>query len=159
MATTESLINPDEDGITHINVYSKGKTTLGQLLSNFAHTPFSCDDGHFESVEGYWYWLGTDHPQKDILRNLHGWKAKQEGRDLRSLDYQEENPDFINKIKEAINAKLMTHEDILTGLVMSELPLKHYYNYGGKVVEPKSGLWILEHFEWIRKTVKPKIIA
>ena len=53
----------------------------------------------------------------------------------------------------------MTHEDILTGLVMSELPLKHYYNYGGKVVEPKSGLWILEHFEWIRKTVKPKIIA
>lgn len=29
--------NPEEDGITHINIYSKGSTELGRLLSNFAH--------------------------------------------------------------------------------------------------------------------------
>lgn len=33
------MINPLEDGITHINVYSKGATELGRLLTNFAHTP------------------------------------------------------------------------------------------------------------------------
>lgn len=31
---------PEMDGIDHINVYSKGKTELGKLLSNFARTPF-----------------------------------------------------------------------------------------------------------------------
>jgi len=34
------MINPEEDGITHINIYSKGKTDLGRMLSNFAKLPF-----------------------------------------------------------------------------------------------------------------------
>ena len=52
------ILTPQNDGITHINVYSKGKTTLGRWLTNFAHTPIDTIDGHFESIEGYWYWLG-----------------------------------------------------------------------------------------------------
>lgn len=31
---------PDNDGITHINLYSKSRTVLGRQLSNFAHSPF-----------------------------------------------------------------------------------------------------------------------
>jgi hypothetical protein len=51
-------IKPSEDGVTHINVYSRGNTELGRLLSNFAHTPFSHPEfGEFASVEGFWYWL------------------------------------------------------------------------------------------------------
>ena len=31
---------PKDDGVTHINIYSKGQTELGGLLSNFSRTPF-----------------------------------------------------------------------------------------------------------------------
>lgn len=39
------MINPEEDGITHINIYSKGKTDLGRMLSNFAKFPIETVDG------------------------------------------------------------------------------------------------------------------
>jgi hypothetical protein len=43
-----------DDGITHINIYSKGKTELGRWLSNFTYHPIETEDGKFDSVEGYW---------------------------------------------------------------------------------------------------------
>lgn len=54
---TWALVNPELDGIDHINVYSQGKTKLGRLLSNFANTPFEIPGlGRFQSVESYWYY-------------------------------------------------------------------------------------------------------
>ena len=51
-------MNLEDDGITHINVYSKGATALGRALSNFARIPVMVvPNGRFESVEAYWYWL------------------------------------------------------------------------------------------------------
>ena len=45
------MIDPKLDGIEHINIYSKGKTELGRLLTNFAQTPFIHPEyGRFESV-------------------------------------------------------------------------------------------------------------
>ena len=44
------------DGMTHINVYSKGKTEIGRWLSNFAYSPIDLgNEGYFSSIEGYWY--------------------------------------------------------------------------------------------------------
>lgn len=75
-----SKINPDEDGITHINVYSKGKTELGQLLSNFAYTPFVHSEyGKFNSIEAFWYYYFTGCKHDD-LKLLYGYKAKEKGR-------------------------------------------------------------------------------
>jgi len=54
-------IKVEEDGVTHINIYSKGRTTLGQMLSNFEDSPFTCEDGNFRSIEDYWYWLSVDN--------------------------------------------------------------------------------------------------
>lgn len=71
------MILQGEDGKDFINIYSKGKTSIGQWLSNFAHTPFKCEHGIFASIESYWYWLGCED---DDLRNLYGWQAKTEGR-------------------------------------------------------------------------------
>jgi len=48
-----------KDGIDHINLYSRGHTELGQYLSNFAYTPIQTEDGRFNSIEAYWYWLNT----------------------------------------------------------------------------------------------------
>lgn len=41
----------ENDGIDHINIYSKGKTELGCLLSNFAFSPFTINNDTFPSVE------------------------------------------------------------------------------------------------------------
>lgn len=71
---------PENKGIDHINVYSKSRTPLGRMLSNWYSCLLETEDGLFQSVEGYFFWLGLqDCPERDILRSLSGYKAKQEG--------------------------------------------------------------------------------
>lgn len=140
--------NPKEDGITHINVYSKGKTELGKWLSNFTKTPIETEDGYFESIEGYWYWLGTNHERKDELRHVSGWQAKSLGREIKSEDWQSSD-DFKRKICAAITIKINSNSKMLLALKENTLPLTHYYVYGEnhqnpKVIEPKDGRWIIE---------------
>lgn len=143
------ILTPQNDGITHINVYSKGKTALGRWLTNFAHTPIDTIDGHFESIEGYWYWLGTDNPKREQLRTLYGYAAKELGRSLKSADWQD-NDEFKMKILNAIKIKLNNNQEMLYALFDNTLPLVHYYVYGEtsnnpKIVEPQSGKWILDY--------------
>lgn len=143
---------PEEDGITHINIYSKAQTSLGRFLTNFSHSPIETEDGHFESIEGYWYWLGCTHKDKDKLRKLSGFKAKQVGRELRALDWQD-SPEFKRKICDAITYKIKNSK-FLQEFLDSKLPFCHYYNYGGKVVEPEDGRWVIEHIENLRTMMK-----
>lgn len=145
---------PEEDGITHINIYSKASTELGRFLTNFSYSPFYCEDGDFASIEAYWYWLGTDHPDKDKLRKLSGFKAKQLGRELKSLDWQDSS-EFKRKICSAITEKIK-NSSFVQEFIDSELPFCHYYNYGGKVVEPEDGKWVIEHIEELRNIMKGK---
>lgn len=140
-------ILPLEDGDTHINIYSKGYTMLGRMLSNFAHTPFiHPEDGPFASVEGYWYWLGC---KNDSLRTVSGFAAKKLGRQLGASDWQD-TEEFKRKIKLAIKAKLDQNPQILKDLKASELPLTHYYFYGTKVVAVPEGDWIIEYINEFR---------
>jgi len=143
------MLDPNQDGLTHINVYSKGKTAIGQFLSNFAYAPIDLeDDGYFDSIEAYWYWLGTNHIERDTLRYTHGFEAKKLGRALSANDWHEKDVDFVNKIKAAITAKLIKYPKVVEALKKANLPLKHYYVYGGvKTVEPEEGRWVLEHIE------------
>lgn len=133
-----------EDGITHINIYSKGKTLLGRLLSNFANTPFNHpEDGMFKSVEGYWYWLSC---KDDRLRDVIGFDAKKLGRELRAPDWCKD-PEFKRKVCLAIKSKLEQNPGILSLMKANSLPFAHYYVYGDKVVEPEEGKWIIEYIE------------
>lgn len=43
-------------------------------------------------------------------------------------------------------------------LVASDLPFKHYYSYGGKVVEVAGWTWQVDEWERIRKERKEKVI-
>lgn len=158
--------NPELDGIDHINVYSNGKTPLGKALSNLANIPCECGaDGAFQSVEGYWYWLGVPEgtPGRDRLRDLHGVEAKNVGRELGGQDWNTD-PAFKRKIVAAIEAKLDAPlkdkaREVLGGsstlreaLKNSELPLRHYYLMGPdkKMVEEKRAEWVIEAIEGIR---------
>lgn len=106
------MIDYKKDGVDHINIYSKGKTSLGRFLSNFAQADIETEDGNFASIEGYWYWLicpSTIDPNckecdgngvtvlgsgqqtyfgscnvcsRDYLKELFGKEAKTYGREL-----------------------------------------------------------------------------
>lgn len=143
--------NPENDGVDHINVYSKAKTNLGRWLSNFALQPITTEDGPFDSIEGYWYWLNCNHKEKDKLRAVSGWEAKQLGRRLGAKDWNHTDL-FKNKIRKAISIKLSCDKKLLDELKKSVLPLAHYYVYGDKVVEVKEAQWILDHIDSIRRS-------
>lgn len=139
-------MNPNKDGIDHINVYSKGRTELGRFLSNFAYTPILTEDGPFNSIEGYWYWLGCRHPAKDTLRDVFGFQAKKLGRELGSPDWIEDEA-FKAKILSAIKIKLNTYGRMRDELQANLLPLTHYYTYGSKVVNVPEADWIIKFIE------------
>lgn len=142
------------DGLDHINIYSKGQTSLGRWLSNFAFSPiFIPDHGNFYSIEGYWYWLSCE---KDELRQLHGYLAKKIGREL-----VEKVPDssihrrynFEELIVKAIDIKLLSNKSMLMSLAESTLPLAHYYDYKGKKVDAGYE-WIKDHIDSRRQIFK-----
>lgn len=155
---TENRLNPLNDGITHINVYSKASTELGRLLSNFAYTPFVHPIfGKFDSVEGFWYWLGTGCIH-DKLRSLHGYSAKQYGKTLEIIH----RDDFEDNVKLAILTKIESSEKLSNMLVKSKLPLVHYYYFGekdnAKIVEPTSHRWIIDFITDVRTELKMEIV-
>lgn len=97
------IINPKLDGITHVNIYSQGKTELGRMLSNFYHYKVKTRDGEFNSVEGYWHWLGIEKcKEKEVLRKLYGYNAKKTGNSLKVSFKERFDNNFQNKILNAI---------------------------------------------------------
>lgn len=122
-------MNPKDDGKTHINIYSKGRTPLGRMLSNFALYPIETEDGRFNTIEGYWYWLGCG---EESLRDLTGYEAKKIGSQKRHPDWKK-TAEFEQKILKAVRIKIETYPEIKKALLMSELPFTHYYEWEGTV--------------------------
>ena len=144
------------DGETHINIYSQGQTQLGQFLSNFEYHPIETEDGRFDSIEGYWYWLGCTHENKDLLKRTSGYQAKKLGRELGSVEWLPEGI-FRDKIKKAITKKLETMDDYLQDeFIKSDLPFTHYYVYGNKNVKVPQVDWIVEFITNKRKELRER---
>lgn len=137
--------DPLLDGVTHINVYSRGQTALGRDLSNFATTPITLPNhGAFRCLEGYWHWLSTGCCH-DAFRTVNGYHAKQ----LKKQHEKVPIDNFEAQFCAAIAAKLDQHPEITHQLCMCNLPLLHYYVYGHppKVQVPLKYLWIIEGLE------------
>jgi predicted NAD-dependent protein-ADP-ribosyltransferase YbiA (DUF1768 family) len=131
------MINPEHDGIYHINIYSRGKTEFGRMLSNFYKFPIITTDGNFESVEGYWYWLNIeDCPEKEELRTLYGFYAKRRGLEILQYKNCRWDSDFEVKIKKAIWYKFERNTHLLKKEYFS-MPLEHYFISGGCVKNAK----------------------
>jgi hypothetical protein len=141
------MFTDQTDGIDHINIYSQGKTELGRFLSNFTRYPIETEDGPFQSIEGYWYWLSSND---DKLRELYGWQAKKYGREIKAKDWMDDE-EFKRKICSAIKTKVESSK-YLEQLQKCELPLDHYYVYGGKVIRPKEGRWIIDFIESLKNS-------
>lgn len=151
------MIDPNNDGVTHINIYSKAKTELGRFLSNFADCNVETEDGRFRTIEGYWYWLGLKlgTPDREQLRVTNGFDSKFIGRIMRSPDWNDQ-PDFQRKILNAIATKILSNVEMKKALRQSTLPLVHYYVYGAKVIEVKDGLWIISFLEFLRQDLNER---
>jgi hypothetical protein len=149
--------DPAEDGVTHINCYSAGKTELGKLLSNFAHVPFTHPEhGHFASMEGYWYWCGSGRSH-DHLRRLYGMSAKSAGVKCDPVPIPEE--EFHDMIREGMRCKIAQNPRLMNLFRLSKLPFVHYFVYGGKVVHKDKHDWQMEWLEQIRREYQPDYVA
>lgn len=150
---TNKMIDPQNDGVDHINIYSRGKTELGRALSNFAPTRFAHPTlGVFCSMEGFYYFISTGM-KHDVLRALHGYKAKQIGSEKERV-YCE---DFERLMKEGLSCKIKHNPWIMDLLKSSSLPFTHYYFYGTdkvKVVFPKGNDWLVDGVTEIRDMLK-----
>lgn len=147
-------ITPETDGKTHINIYSKGKTLLGRMLSNMSGYKIDTVDGRFDCVEGYWYWLATGC-QHNELRTASGFKAKERGRELLK-GFTEYPPadEFRLKITLALVSKLILNPEIVKELKKSSLPFTHYYVYSDKVIFPEGGIWLIDVWSMLRIIIK-----
>lgn len=103
------MITPANDGVTHINSYSKSRCEIGRMLSNFylhnVNTPY----GVFPSVEAYWSYLKTG--------NEH-LKTEFDSSHARSLGQLSVSPlcdelTFSRLIYDAITLKLNDLSDVL----------------------------------------------
>jgi hypothetical protein len=128
------------------------------MLSNFYFCPIKTQDGLFNSVEGYWYWLGIeDCEEKDVLRKLSGYQAKKKGEELKKKYGKRFEEKFEDKILQAIWDKVKQKWKMFN-VDNATLPFEHYYNFGGKVVNVKEKyLWMIEGIDKIRWFVLKKI--
>lgn len=134
------MFKPENECINHLNVYSKSKSRLGRLLTNFAKADINTPDGKFMSVEGYWYWMSipATNPHRDELRCLSGYAAKKRGRELRLEcgDNLRFDPEFEEKIRLAVRDKLAHANPNILNLPEGYLPLAHYYvTKNGRVID------------------------
>lgn len=146
-------LKAEQDGITHCNIYSKGATPLGRLLSNFARTPFVHPTyGRFKSMEGFWYWLKTGRQHND-LKELYGYHAKERGKTYSTVPMPE--LEFREEVCIALGLKIEQTPKLPQLLAESDLPLVHYYVYHGKIVDrTKAHQWQIDFIESVRNELK-----
>jgi len=119
---------PLDDGITHINIYSRGHTELGRLLTNpspigFEHPAF----GHFNTAEGLHFFLKTGMLDYEYAQ-LSGFEARKKGK----ADHKNyiQNPDFDRLMRIGWICKITQNPKLYELVITNTLPLVHYYYYG-----------------------------
>lgn len=148
------ILNPSEEGLTHINVYSKSNLEIGRMLSNFYKHKILTEEGEFLSIEAYWYYLEIDDSsgEKEVLKTLYGYEAKKTGLELLKSYGKIEDPNFEEKISDAIFQKFLDNKEmLLTNEKYLYLPFEHYYNFDGRIVDVKDKYkWMIDNITHIR---------
>ena len=142
------MVDPKQDGIDHINIWTKARTPLGKQLSNLAYKDFTHPRyGYFNTMEGFWHWLATGK-QHEIFRSVSGFKAKTESKNYNKVN----NPDFEKEICEALTCRFNEHRDMLFNFVDSHLPFKHYFVYGDRVQDQTEKYqWMIDYYHEYRE--------
>ncbi|QFG06627.1 hypothetical protein HWC59_gp04 [Proteus phage Myduc] len=156
---------PANDGKDHINIYTKGKTELGRMLSNLYDCKFEVPGyGRFNSLEGFWYYYLTGCRFEE-LKGMGGFKAKSFGRTKCQYRIDDEEIGVVGEhrevILEAIRCKLRQNRNILKLLTESTLPLSHYYAKPNREFSTHYNIakfvWQVEEFERLRNIMRKHI--
>lgn len=158
--TVTETWHPKDDSITHYNLYSKGRSTLGRMLTNFTHSPFKHPLlGKFESTEGLHYFLKTGRNFQEF-RTLWGYNCKQRGVEL-SREHMVLDLHFDWMFRIGLVAKITQNPELFEMFINSDLPFTHYYYYGDpfsldkcKVVPTKGTGTLVTDLEDIRVFLK-----
>lgn len=148
---------PATEGRDHINAYSKSKTALGKRLTNMAGIPVNIpDEGVFETIEGYWYWLSTGR-QYEELRHMDGFNAKKFGKNLPRFEV----PDFKDKIRYALWLRFEQNPTLKENLIKSHLPIVHYYHWNDddRTVAYPLFDWVTDELNLLRALYKQEKTA
>lgn len=145
-------IKPQDDGIKHIRISPKGKTSLGRKLHISAYRPFIHDDyGYFASVIAFWSYLESNI---DSLRDLH--HANLIRISLTSLPNKSGNKNTITK---AIEMSIDQNPAIKEALKENEFKFHTYevLNQGGdheKVCPVSRWKWYVKTIENIQQRLQ-----
>ena len=152
-----STYKPSDDGVTHINIHSEGKTELGRRLDNLSKEPFKHPDyGSFNSVEGLYWYLVTNREVEEF-RHLFGHAVRKA-----SIAYMDEprhtNGRLVEEATRASQYKVLSNDSLKTLLIESTLPLTCYCYWGSsnnpKTRPAKAHQNHAAHFEILRRYLK-----
>jgi hypothetical protein len=148
---TPSPKNWKEDGIDHINIYSKAGTELGKFLSNNTKTPFRHRIfGKFKCVDGFWWYI-TSVERDDYIRGLDGYQLQNFKRKLTLRNVK----NFKAMVIDTIWQKIKQHQSYAKLLKESDLPLDCYsINDYGVLHRPTYYRWLLSGLEELRTALK-----
>ncbi|ODS32165.1 MAG: Bacteriophage protein GP30.3 [Candidatus Scalindua rubra] len=143
---SKAEFHPKNDGINHINVYLRGKTKKGRILSNFAKTPFKLYGRQFQSVESFYQSHLSYH--EDIRERISKSRSSK-ARYYRKVEIKDGDPVITwderviiyksrlweEEIKKAIKAKIYQNLKVKRALLATgDLPLTNYCVKQGKVI-------------------------
>lgn len=148
------------DGVDHINIWDRGETELGMVLSPMADISFKHNVfGPFRSVEGFWHYIRSV-TKDDRNRRTYGLYAKKLGEtfDTQMVD------DFRAIILDAHYQKISQYQAIIDEVKASVLPFELYTLWHtkeqkaagipGRYIRPVSAAWLMKGFEEIRSALK-----
>lgn len=178
MLKKSDIYKPEEDGIDHINIYSRGKTELGRVLSAFSECDISKSYGEFKSIEGLYHYLKVMRALKvhskrvenvpltycwvkrtlADLKGASGVRAKSIGKLAREsiinwgVDYIDQpDEEFTNEIIEATEQKIRLNKELRKMVLANSLPYLHYY------VKDNDKAIYMPHFAWTAQVVTEAI--
>lgn len=133
-----------EEGQTHINLYSKSVLEIGRKLTHMSPYGFMHPQyGYFKNMEAYWHWCATGK-RYDILRKMTAFEAKSFRKTVSAVPYDSFEEDILTGER----CRLLANPELFNLLInqLPLLPLAHYFNYGGKIVDKfdKNAFWIRE---------------
>lgn len=143
---------PEYEGKSHINMYSKSKTFLGQFLSNFQHFPgyAKAVNAHYNHIEGLWQYMKTGDQS---LCYMDAREAKNRANKLPN-NYVVSPKEFYAVIRLAVFHKLVSDPTAYDKIKKLDLPVVHYYVMPGRGISYKDNCMGLEIVNLVIKHIK-----
>jgi hypothetical protein len=143
------MIDPTQDGKTHIRIDSKAATFIGKFLAPRTLCELNLPEGRFLCVSAYWYSLISKEDSR--LSRVYGWETELLATQLSPLPKKQQLPaaELQAKIKKALDAKIKWSEYWREEFTESTLPFLHYHldAEGNVVDESRKYRWLLNHLE------------